>query len=61
MSPKTNTPPKANTGRPPDTNRNERVVESADLLAGKNEVVIHHEGRTYRLRRTRLGKLILTA
>jgi hemin uptake protein HemP len=38
-----------------------RVVESTDLLAGQSEVVIRHEGRTYRLRRTRLGKLILTA
>ncbi len=39
----------------------QRVLESRDLLDGKAEVVIRHEGRLYRLRRTRLGKLILTA
>jgi hemin uptake protein HemP len=38
-----------------------RVVESGDLLAEGNEVLIRHDGRIYRLRRTRLGKLILTA
>jgi hemin uptake protein HemP len=37
------------------------VLDSRDLLAGKSEVVIRHEGRIYHLRRTRLGKLILTA
>jgi hemin uptake protein HemP len=36
-------------------------LESKDLLGGKSEIVIRHEGRLYRLRRTRLGKLILTA
>lgn len=38
-----------------------RVVESAALFQGSAEVVIRHGGREYRLRRTRLGKLILTA
>lgn len=38
-----------------------RIVESFDLLKGNAEVLIRHEGRTYRLRRTRFGKLILTA
>lgn len=37
------------------------VVESATLLKGRPEVVILHNGREYRLRHTRLGKLILTA
>ncbi|MFZ3322848.1 MAG: hemin uptake protein HemP [Usitatibacter sp.] len=37
------------------------VVESRDLLGARGEVVIRHEGRLYHLRRTRLGKLILTA
>jgi hemin uptake protein HemP len=37
------------------------VVESAALLQGRPEVVILHNGREYRLRHTRLGKLILTA
>ena len=36
-------------------------VESEALLGGRQELLIRHEGRLYRLRRTRLGKLILTA
>lgn len=39
----------------------ERTVESSELLAGREELLIRHDGRLYRLRRTRLGKLILTA
>jgi hemin uptake protein HemP len=35
-------------------------LESRVLFAGGNEVVIFHYGETYRLRETRLGKLILT-
>lgn len=38
-----------------------REIRSEALLGGAEEVLIRHEGRTYRLRRTRLGKLILTA
>lgn len=38
-----------------------RVVDSDTLLAGDGELLIRHEGRIYRLRRTRFGKLILTA
>jgi hemin uptake protein HemP len=60
MSEKSNTPgtenPQAQSGFAV-----QKVVESRDLLAGQAEVVIRHEGRLYRLRRTRLGKLILTA
>ena len=37
------------------------VVDSRNLLPGGGELLIRHEGRVYRLRRTRLGKLILTA
>jgi hemin uptake protein HemP len=37
------------------------VVDSHALFQGGTEVVIRHAGREYRLRRTRLGKLILTA
>lgn len=37
------------------------VVESADLFQGAAEIVIRHAGREYRLRKTRLDKLILTA
>ncbi len=36
-------------------------VESSALFGTLSEVVIRHNGREYRLRRTRLGKLILTA
>ncbi len=38
-----------------------RVVQSSSLLGPNDEVVIRHNGRDYRLRRTRLDKLILTA
>jgi hemin uptake protein HemP len=37
------------------------ALDSAALLQGRSEVVIRHAGREYRLRRTRLDKLILTA
>lgn len=37
------------------------VLDSRVLLGPHAEVLIRHEGRVYRLRRTRLGKLILTA
>lgn len=33
--------------------------ESTALLQGANEALIIHDGQTYRLRLTRLGKLIL--
>ena len=36
------------------------VLDSAALLGNRNEVEITHQGETYRLRRTRQGKLILT-
>lgn len=35
-------------------------VDSADLLRGQKAVDISHNGLTYRLQATRLGKLILT-
>jgi len=38
----------------------ERVM-SQQLLGRKGELIIEHEGREYRLRRTQNGKLILTA
>jgi hemin uptake protein HemP len=57
MNAKRNSPP-----RPPGTRGGpETVVESAVLLGDRQELLIRHEGRLYRLRRTRLGKLILTA
>ena len=39
----------------------EPVITSAELFAGRSALVIRHNGRDYRLRCTRLGKLILTA
>ena len=35
-------------------------VDSAELLRGQKTVDISHNGLTYRLQATRLGKLILT-
>ena len=35
-------------------------VNSTDILRGEKAVAIHHNGLTYRLQATRLGKLILT-
>ena len=37
-----------------------RQLESTSLLGAREEVLISHDGETYRLRRTRQGKLILT-
>ena len=37
-----------------------RPLESGELFAGRDEVLIVHGSETYRLRRTRQGKLILT-
>ncbi|SDN96013.1 hemin uptake protein HemP [Vreelandella arcis] len=36
-------------------------VDSHDLLGDAGQLVIHHEQRRYVLRRTKSGKLILTA
>lgn len=55
------------TGQKPDADRataagatSERVVRSDALLQGHSHVSIVHNGETYQLRATRLGKLILT-
>ena len=37
-----------------------RIFQSADMFAGGKEVIIEHQGTTYRLRHTSQGKLILT-
>jgi len=37
-----------------------RRIDSAALFAGQVEIEIEHEAQVYRLRRTALGKLILT-
>jgi len=46
-------PPAASTG-------GEHALRSDDLLRGRSHVNIVHNGETYQLRATRLGKLILT-
>jgi hemin uptake protein HemP len=43
----------------PDAN-SERQLRSDALLQGRSHVSIVHNGETYQLRATRLGKLILT-
>jgi hemin uptake protein HemP len=67
MSPKSNKPHSdQGTSAPPEEagepgRAAPRMLDSAELLGPQGEVLIRHEGRIYRLRRTRLGKLILTA
>lgn len=46
---------------PAEPASDERILESRDLLGPRDDVLIRHEGRLYRLKRTRQGKLILTA
>ena len=54
----------AKDGRPADDSGREPPrpprYDSADLFGSASEVVISHDGALYRLRRTSLGKLILT-
>lgn len=40
--------------------RAQPVVDSAQLFAGRTELLIDHRGVLYRLKQTSLGKLILT-
>jgi hemin uptake protein HemP len=50
----------------PPTNRgaasanSNESLSSSDILQGRTTVEINHNGATYRLQATRLGKLILT-
>ena len=44
----------------PATGARPGCVDSTDLLRGEKTVEISHNGSTYRLQATRLGKLILT-
>ena len=55
------TPPLPPPAQTPESEDGLQVIESTDLFGARGEVVIRHNGRDYRLRRTRLGKLILTA
>jgi hemin uptake protein HemP len=53
-------PPEAKPEMPQGRDERPRPLESATLLGAREEVLISHDGETYRLRRTRQGKLILT-
>lgn len=43
-----------------DVRERKEILTFKDLSAGNAEVIIMHEGREYRLRATRNGKLILS-
>jgi hemin uptake protein HemP len=52
--------PTKNAERPLRTAPPQVPLDSSALLGTQGEVEIIHQGETYRLRRTRQGKLILT-
>ncbi|WP_133649479.1 hemin uptake protein HemP [Paraburkholderia flava] len=54
-----NVPPSASRNTEPADSA-ERAIRSDTLLQGRSHVSITHNGETYQLRATRLGKLILT-
>jgi len=43
----------------PPTAAQIRLIESAEIFHGQNEILIRHEGAIYRMKITRQGKLIL--
>ncbi|BDC38820.1 hemin uptake protein HemP [Paraburkholderia terrae] len=49
-----------NDAAPAAAETSDRVLRSDALLQGRSHVSIMHNGETYQLRATRLGKLILT-
>ena len=56
MSP-TDPPPDSRSGRPSDAE--EIPIEAANLLQGRQQVLIRHDGEVYRLVLTRNNKLLL--
>lgn len=44
----------------PERSESASALESTEILRGHKAVAINHNGLTYRLQATRLGKLILT-
>ena len=44
----------------PERSESGSALESTEILRGQKAVAIRHNGLTYRLQATRLGKLILT-
>jgi hemin uptake protein HemP len=55
--PKEPAPNNVSSGAP---RRDERVIDSRTLFGATRQVRITHNGESYSLRQTRLGKLILT-
>lgn len=53
-------PPAASSSEAVETAAPEKVFHSEDLLDADGLAIVMHRGQTYRLRQTRLGKLILT-
>ena len=53
-------PPADSEGTPGTDRPGGRRIDSASLFRGREEIVITHSGREYRLRITRADKLILT-
>jgi hemin uptake protein HemP len=53
-------PAKPTGGADPATREDIRTVSAAELLGRAGMVRIEHQGEVYTLRRTRLGRLILT-
>ena len=53
-------PPAGTPVRQPRPTANLPALESAALFGKRDEILIAHGDETYRLRRTRQGKLILT-
>ncbi|MEM8865313.1 MAG: hemin uptake protein HemP [Planctomycetota bacterium] len=49
----------ANSDRQPPTQPATRIIDSRELLANENTVLIRHENDFYRLLKTKNGKLIL--
>ena len=52
--------PRTNAGSQDESATATRTVRSDTLLQGRSHISIVHNGETYQLRATRLGKLILT-
>ena len=60
MDPSSLPPEDAETQDGPPCEQETRTISSAELFADSQEVQILHAGETYRLRKTRAGKLLLT-
>jgi hemin uptake protein HemP len=55
VKPPHNPPPPTRPDKAPS-----QTLTSAELMQGRREIVIEHQGERYRLQQTRNGKLILT-